>query len=501
MLFEANGAKLISLNIDFSIPNWVQDKLDDYPLPDVFEKYDLESNFINNMWDLMTTAIVVIFILLTLLGLRRLFKKNRKVSHLITRVIQSLKWNTLLAMICADCGDIIFYASLYMRNTPIGSTVSIVSLIVTLLLIFFIFVILGICFKILLAFFHNQKQKRTSFWLEKWKGYEILYEEIEQESLFSLAYMVIYVIRTLLFFGIIANLYEYPLIQSILLNAINLLIFGYLLYYKPLQNRVNIIQLFLNEILGDIELVCVLALAKMDREGADDPDARFNLGNIIIAIIIIFYVSAVAFLAFEWILFLIKAYKTWKEMRAQGIRNPFKMAKILLFGELDKIHPQEATIDLSQNSSMESLNTMTPPDHFYFQKPQNNLTIHSRSRINPRRPRIMSEIPSLPSPKRFIPSQDSRHEIQASQPQRVVTRIPKNKTRSYQSIREEMIKNRNRNQNYNQSRNPSGFVMQNFDPSLQSNNNFIRKRGGSEPRIKRSRSPLPQPYWANKESN
>ena len=503
LLFQANGTKPISLNFDFNIPNWVQDKLDDYPLPDVFEKYSLESNFINNMWDLMTTALLVIFVIFVLLLLRRLLKKYRKICYIITRILQSLQWNTLLAMICADSGEIIFYASLHIQNTPLGSTISIASLIITLLMIFFVLVTLGICFKILLAF-HLQKQKRTPSgtpdWLEKWKGYEILYEEIEQESLFSLAYMAIYVIRSLLFFAIIANLYEYPLIQSLLLNLINLLIFCYLLYNKPLKSRLNIIQLFINEILGDIQTVCVLALANMDREETDDPYARFTLGNIIIAISIVFYVLGVVCLALEGVLFSRKTYQTWKEMRARGIRNPFKMIKILLFGEPSQTHPDKTTLELSLNSSMLNLSTRTDPVHFlnnHFQKPHSNTSFNSGSGIKTRRPRIPSEVTSYPSAERFTPfsgskfdARKTRFEIQPSRPKRVVSQIPQRKIQHqhHQTKREEI----------NRNKNTSGLMLQNFSPPFQPNINFTRGRGSSNARIKRPSRPVHQPYWSNK---
>ena len=513
LLFAANGHKLISLNIDFSIPNWVQDKLDDYPLPDVFEKYDLDSNFINNLWDFMGTALLLILSLFILLLLRKLLSKHRKVCHIITRILQSLRWNTLLAMICADCGDIILYSSLHIRNTPLDSTTAIISLIIILLVLIFIAVILGICLKILRDF-HLHQQKRTPAkgqdWLEKWKGYEILYDEIEQDSLFSLAYMAIYIIKTILFFAIIANLYEYPFLQSVLLNAINLLIFGYLLYYKPLKNRVNIIQLFINEIIGDIELICVLALAQMDKEGTDDPYARFDLGNIIIVIIVTFYVLGVVFLVIEGILFFIRAYKTWKEMRAQGIKNPFKMIKALLFGELDKVPPLEPTLDLSQNSSMLNLNTITPTAHFqnnYFQKPHSKSIIHPGSEIiKARRPRIMSNIPARPSPKRItkISAQNIEPEIQVSAPNRMMARKPKNKIRTYETIQEEIMRNKNGNQKQSQNRirsrnrNPSRFILQNFDPSLPPNMNLPQNRGRSNTQIPHSNPPVHELFWLNK---
>jgi len=316
LLFQSNDASMISLSIDFSIPNKIQDKFDNYPLPDVFEKYSLNSNFINNMWDLLNTFLLVILSIITLLLLKPRFKKSPKVTSLLTRILRSLRWNIPLAMISSGTGEIIFFASLQIKNTPIGSAISIISFLISLLMTFWIIVVLVICLRILRGFhLHKQKiapvrdTKPTSSdnnknWLQKWIGYEVLYEEIEERYLFSLAYMVIYMIRAIFFFAIIANAYEHPLAQSILINIVNLSIFIYLLWYKPLKDLWNTIQLFINEILGNIITICVLVLAIMDRAEIEARYSRSTIGNVMIIVIFIFYILGMVFLIIEGVLFL-----------------------------------------------------------------------------------------------------------------------------------------------------------------------------------------------------
>jgi len=497
MLFQSNGPELISLSFDFSIPNKIQDQFDNYPLPYVFERYSLDSNFVNNMWDLLNTFLLVVFGIFALLGLRKILKKSLKANHLITRIIQSLRWNIPIAMICGGSGEIIFYASLHVRNTPLTSSISIISFLISLLMISWVGIILGICCKILRGF-RLQKQKITPSidaappseapdWLEKWKGYEILYEDIEEKSLFSLAYMLIYVTRGIISFAILANLYDYPLTQSILMNIINLFIFTYLLYYKPLKDTWATTQLFINEILGIILTICVLALAIMDQAEIQARDSRETIGNVIIIIMLIFYILGVVFLAIEGVLFLIKAYKTWKEMRARGIKNPFKMIKILLFGET-KTHPEEVTLELTDNSSRVDTTTVYP---------QRNFHLDQRAEIKRKNSTIISEIPLNSSSRFFLPTrrlnptgiqltesdiQNTEQEIDISQVNRPMRRINQSQN--------ETLPN-----GMNSVENTSGLIFP--EPTLQSNADFIQNRRNLKARMKRFNQSIHKVHWSN----
>jgi len=371
-LFQANDASLISLNIDFSIPNKVEGKFDNYPLPDVFEKYHLDSNFINNMWDLINTILLVLLGIPVLLFMRKALKRSLKLHHVLTKILQIFRWNLLLAIISTGSGEIIFYASLQIRSTPLDSAVSFVSFFVSLIMIFWVLVLLVICLQILRGF-HRQARKTTPAtsenqdWLDKWKGYEMLYEEIEGKSLFSLAYMAIYIMRAILFFAIIANFYDYPLAQSISITVINFLIFIYLLFCKPLKDLWISVQLLLSEILGNIFTICVLTLAILDRAEIDSQDSRVAIGNVIVVVMLMFYILGLGFLIIKAVLFSIETYKTWKEMRARGIKNPLKMIQILIFGETTtKAHPEDTALELSHNSSSIAL------QQSYIQKFEND---------------------------------------------------------------------------------------------------------------------------------
>jgi len=503
MFFESNGPDLISLNINTNIPNKIEDKLDNYPLPYAFERYSLDSNFINNMWNLLTTVSLILFGIFILLLLKPVFKKNFKATHLITRLLQSLKWNIPIAMVCGVSGEIIFYASLYIRNTPLGSAISIISFLISLLMIFCIVIILCINMKILRGF-RLQKQRiapspyatqtsETPDWLEKWKGYEILYEEIEEKSLFSLSYMVIYMIRGILSFTILANLYDYPLTQSILINILNILIFIYLLSYKPLKDLWSTVQLIVNEILGNILTLCALALAIMDRAEIEARHSRVTIGNVIIITMIIFYVLGLVFLVIEGILFLIEAYKTWKEMRARGIKNPLKMISIVLFGE-EKTHSEELT---EKSSRVETTTIQTQRD--YIKKSDDK-------EIKEKNSRKISDTPLDSSSGYFLPIcrsnptgiQLSESDIQNTEFEMEISRVSRPIGRNNQSQLEhhETLHN-GMNSDENTT---SGIILPvNTEPSLQPNVDPIRNRRNVKVRMKRFPRSIHKVHWPNGE--
>ena len=487
LLFQENDASLITLSFDFSIPNKIQDKFDNYPLPDVFEKYELDSNFINNMWDLINTVLLVILSIFALLLLNKTLKKSPKISHITTRILQSLRWNIPIAMISGGAGEIVFYSSLQIRNTPLDSTISIVSFFISLIMIFWVIVILIICLKLLRGF-HLQRQKiaptsssETPDWLHKWQGYEILYEEIEEKYLFSLAYMVIYMIRAILFFIILANFYDYPLAQSILINVMNGLIFGYLLYYKPLKDIWNTIQLFINEILGNILTICVLILAIMDKAEIEARYSRETIGNVMIIIMIIFYILGVVFLVIEGILFLIEAYKTWKELRARGIKNPLKLIERLLFGE-EKITPKETALELSKSSSRLNTSTIFP-----IANSQDYLHTQRRSSIVYERP--------LDSSSRFLSPENP------IETQRLESEIPNAKTQNLELEIDpfqapNMITTEREIESPPVDDDIPGFFLR---ESYQPNVDFIQNWGNLKARMKRFNQSVHKTHWPSEE--
>ena len=350
LLFNVTDANPISFSFDFDVPDAINKKLVDYPLADVFEKYKIHSNFIYNMWDSILSLLLVLAVILLLSLLQNATKKCPKINNLITKILQVLKWNIPIMMICSSCGDIIFYASLQFQSAPINSFTSFLCLVVSLLMIGFVIYIVYTVYKIVKDFKNLRVSTPTGdvpqeiSLKDKWGDCEILYAEYHQNSPLSVGYMGLFILRTILFNLVLSSLYKFPLAQASIINIFNLAMAGYLLYFKPMRDCIGFVQLLINEFFINIVCLCVFILAVMDHAGISGQSTRVGAGNVIIQIIKIFNSLGLAFMALSVLLYMRFFTRSIRYAYYKGARSPIKLIKIALFGEGEaadskKVHP------------------------------------------------------------------------------------------------------------------------------------------------------------------
>ena len=346
MLFVVSAGNPISLGFDFNIPTSVARKLADNRLPDVFEKYDINSNFVNNLWDFLMTLLIILLIIGALSIVKFVIPQKRypRIFFVLSKVLGAIKWNVPIMMVCSSSGDIFFYASLQIRTSSLDSFSSIICFCLSLLMMVVVFVILVIGFKILRNF---KRRAENQNWAEKWKGYEILYEEYEEKSIWSLSYMILFILRGIIFNLTLSNLFNYPLIQCIIINITNVLMLGYLLYLRPLKNFLNLVQLFVNEGLVNIIGVSIIILAIMDKAGINGESTRVSVGDAIYFVIKIFNTFGLVFMGLGLLAFFVSLYRIWKRMKAKKINSPMKIFKAMVLGEVEK---QESVQNLTLDS-------------------------------------------------------------------------------------------------------------------------------------------------------
>jgi len=332
MLFLVSAGSPISLGFDFEIPESVEKKLADNTLPDVFEKYDINSNFVNNLWDFLMTLMIVVIVIgaLSIVKLMVPEKSYPRISLVLSKTLGAVRWNAPIMLLCSSSGDIFFYASLQIRSSPLTSFAAVICFCIALGMMVSVLTILVIGFKILKSF---RNQEKDPNWAEKFKGYEILYEEYEVKSIWSLSYMILFIIRGIIFNLTLSNLFNFPLIQCIIINITNVLMLGYLLYLRPLKSFLNLVQLFVNEGLVNIIGVSIIILAIMDKAGINGQSTRVSVGNAIYFVIQTFNTFGLVFMGLSLLAFLVFLYKTWKYLKAQGINSPTKIFKAMVLGE------------------------------------------------------------------------------------------------------------------------------------------------------------------------
>jgi len=199
-------------------------------------------------------------------------------------------------------------------------------------------------------------------------------------------------------------LFDYPLIQCVIMNLINFLMFGYLLNLRPLKNMLATIQLFVNEGLMNALMICVLILASMDKAGISGEKTRAEVGTVILIIIQAFSIFAIVFMGISILVFMVSTYKKWRYLKAHKTKpNSVKILKMLIFGSpKNKIQKTIPDISSSLDSQRVFETTLTTiPQQKFIQKQVCHLNSNDMS-IPSKRISIVSDMDNLVNSQRSI---------------------------------------------------------------------------------------------------
>jgi len=344
MLFLVSADSPISLGFDFNIPSFIEEHLVDEPLPDAFEKYDINSNFVSNLWDFMVSLALILVVILVLVILKMVTIGFPRINVIVTRVLQLLKWNFPIMMVCGSSADIFFFATLQLRSSPFTNLSSTICCIVSILMMILVTLLLAIAFKIVYVI-HKRAQnsaQETPSEADKWKGLEILYVEYEEKSFFSLAYMFLFMSRGIVFNLTLAILFDYPIVQCIIINVCNIAMICYIFYLRPLKNLLALVQLWINEGLVNTLSISVLILGILDKMSVNREATRVGVGNVILFAIKTFNTAGLVFMGIAILMFIISMLRTLRTLLNKKKRkSPLQIIKALVFGapESEKVSP------------------------------------------------------------------------------------------------------------------------------------------------------------------
>jgi len=316
--FRMQDYPLISIGFGIDFPLSLEENIESQRLPDVFEFYKLHSSFLVNSWNSLTTLVIVFVTIFIIMGLLFLINKSSKVHALLGKLLQQAKWNYPLMILCGSFGETVFYSALQFRTSQFDSLESVLGLFLAIGMVAVSLWIVCQALFIVIAVRKNQKKirgenvKKQEDSHEKWKDYGILYSEYKENSFLNQSYMTIYLLRNSFFHLIIVTLFNYPLLQAILLTILSVVALTYLLLLRPLKNLLDLIQTCINEVFLLIVTAGVLILAISNDSKDSSIDLRERIGDTIIIINTIFCSLPLAFLGISGLSLILRFYKASK---------------------------------------------------------------------------------------------------------------------------------------------------------------------------------------------
>ena len=136
LFFVLQDAAPFSFTLGIDMPEALQEKLRDRELPKMFEQYKLHSNFLFNSWDMLSSLLLALVLILLVTVVKLFTGKWKRIDKIVGRVLAVLKWNIPLTIICGGFGDIYFYASFQLQSSDFGSTSDVLCFFLSLAMMF-----------------------------------------------------------------------------------------------------------------------------------------------------------------------------------------------------------------------------------------------------------------------------------------------------------------------------------------------------------------------------
>lgn len=292
--------------------NELENEFENKRLPYMFRKYDIESDFLANYFNDATYLLGYFCAALMMLGLRWMAKCLRNVPYLRSflkngRIIIQ---NFFIGQFYESYGEIIFYSGLAFRFIKLnGGNTTLSFLAAISYTVFGCLLIIG-HFYILYRYKKIQKKQRVQVtnstialdksttvkpkeksdldeFKEGYEAWQIFFEEFKDASALQIDYLLIVLIRTVIFNLILVLLFDYPFMQIIMIVCINVLMILYILIKRPMISHVALFQELIYELVLLTANISFLILAILDRKqaGFSNSVSRISQGVIVLGVI------------------------------------------------------------------------------------------------------------------------------------------------------------------------------------------------------------------------
>lgn len=362
-----------------SPPDQVEEAAEQYTLPDNFEKYSLDSSFLTNFWSsIIGLLIIILSIALVSLGMYPT-RNCKTLNSKCAKLREALKLNYLIAVFSGFFGDIAFYTSFEMRTLHLGTTLEIVSFVICVVMNIAV-ITLSIKMLIVARKVVNAKNtKRLKLLKEQLKDYQIIFESYKHDSICKQAYSLIFCLRLYFFNSVIVYLFEYPLVQAIIITAQGILFLFYLIVKRPFREKTDLVGSMAQEFLLLTVHVSVLALAVLDTKESDAANIRIVFGDIIIACKVAFFVVGCIYLLIQVFVIIRDLYGFIRKKLTKSTTQRFSRRRV------QDTPPLNASSDIpiiNESRHHMVIRSSTSPKTRAIQRPEANFEPGDRPRLS-----------------------------------------------------------------------------------------------------------------------
>jgi len=302
-----------------TIPESLAQDLVAKPIHPIFLYRKVGPKLLGNFWKVSLFLCILItssFILTIIIK----FTQDNKSQNLVLKICKMIRMiivKVLIMQFYLYFGDLVLYFILETRSLVMDTFASALSFFVALF--FMIFGIAAFTFHFMtvksLVKLSKSGENKTSkekldTFLKSHEEFDMLYKLWKDATLYQPTYLILFTLRDIILNIVISNLFEYPIVQSLLFVLITFSFWVYLISARPFKKLYeNMKQIFLETI---VLLTYLFAFLMSSSKSSMSNNLKESLGEGVIVMAIIFNIFAGLFIAWDVIIIINDAYKERK---------------------------------------------------------------------------------------------------------------------------------------------------------------------------------------------
>lgn len=287
-----------------------------HEVPNRFWKFHVFSCFLINFCDSLIFLAIIFGVLLIVALVEWIATKikQRRTFYPIIRLGRVSIQNFFIMQFYNVFGDIVMFIALDWKQVDLTNGDATLSFLLSIICLCTGCAIIGIHIYILMKFYKLRRIKSMASKLDKlskeyeWSG--VMYLHFKNNTFISQSFLLLYVIRNCLYNLVLVLLYDYPLIQTILIMSMSVFMLTYLLAQRPFTTLINQVQHIVYEIIFLLVNICVLIIAQMNFEKSGAYPMRDRLCEAVIYTSLIFSFIPQVFLGIKVLIAVIVWYQT-----------------------------------------------------------------------------------------------------------------------------------------------------------------------------------------------
>ena len=318
--------KISSGFIDYP-ENWRTAESDSASLPEVFERYNVGALFLINYWKSLVMILIGVGLFAPFKLLEMTQYSNKSKLGSIFRLLNVIASNFALTQLYGSLDDIIFYFVLQVRENNFQTSFQKASFAVSIVLSIFAILAFSTNLFILKKYQSSKRSSKKSqqVFLQKYENFKMLFQDFKDSGYLKQSFLMIYIVRSIISGLLITNLFEYPLLQTLLLTSLNLLILVYLAVEKPFKESLNIWGQYFCETVLLFVNVSMLGMAFIDEMVEESGRAIKIFSKVVIISNMVLVVGSLVFMALSVIKALYVTHKTRKLAKKQQEKMQVKI--------------------------------------------------------------------------------------------------------------------------------------------------------------------------------